>query len=230
MKKIIFVLLTFSATLAAYTQKDVATLKQFVMSTMSEKNDPPICSMCSQEKTMLLIDLTLEFKPSLCVDIGVYGGASLFPVAATLKFLGEGRVIGIDPWIKAETLKNLDPRDASNRQFWQRFPIGGLYPTFQNMIRSHQLENYCVTMKMTSEAAAPQITEEIDMLHLDGNHSEEGSMLDVLCYLPKVRKGGYIWITHPLWPWKQEAVQLLAESCDLYKIIENGECFLFKKR
>ena len=80
---------------------------------------PSFVGWCSQEKALMLIDLTLELKPKVCVDIGVFGGSSLYPVAATLKFLDSGLIFGIDPWDKSETLKSFDPvRDQDSYKWW----------------------------------------------------------------------------------------------------------------
>ena len=59
---------------------------------------PSLEGWCSREKALNFIDLVLEVKPQVCVEIGVFGGSSLFPVASALKHRGEGIVIGIDPW------------------------------------------------------------------------------------------------------------------------------------
>jgi hypothetical protein len=55
---------------------------------------------CSKEKACAFIDLVLQEKPQTCVEIGVFGGKSLLPVAMALKSLGQGIVIGVDPWDK----------------------------------------------------------------------------------------------------------------------------------
>ena len=69
----------------------------------------------------------------------------------------------------------------------------------------------------------------IDILYIDGNHSEPASMKDVMLYLPKVRQGGYIWYNDSIWPERQEALDLLSEECEVVKLIDDGNCILFKK-
>ena len=64
--------------------------------------------------------------------------------------------------------------------------INYVYYSYLNMLKKHQLEDYVVTLRMTSEAAISEI-ETIDILYIDGNHSEEVSTKDVQLYLPKVR-------------------------------------------
>src|ERR1700730_11515979 len=61
---------------------------------------------CSEEKALNFVDLILTAKPKVCVEIGVFGGASLIPTAFALKHLKEGIVIGIDPWDNSECIKH----------------------------------------------------------------------------------------------------------------------------
>jgi hypothetical protein len=58
----------------------------------------------------------------------------------------------------------------------------------------------CVQLvQSTSESAA--LIEDIELLHIDGNHSETTSLIDVTKWVPQVKKGGIIifddvnWVT-----------------------------------
>ncbi len=191
---------------------------------------PNVHGWCSKSKALNFIDLVLETKPDVCVEIGVFGGASLFPVASALKFLNKGIVIGIDPWDKIECIKYFDPiKDAEHLKWWGELNIRYIHQSYNNLIKKNQLENFVRTIKSTSEKAASQI-DSIDILYLDGNHSEVCSTQDVQLYLPKVKKGGYIWMNDTLWPERQEAVDLLVDACDVVRLIDDGNCILFKKR
>ncbi len=191
---------------------------------------PSLEGWCTKEKALALVDLVLEVKPKVCVDIGVFGGGSLFPIASALKVLGKGIVIGIDPWDKVECLKYLDPiADIAHLSWWGNLDMNYVYLSYLSMLKRFGLENYCLTMKTTSEKAITSI-ETIDILHIDGNHSESGFALDVFLYLPKVRSGGYILLNDSLWQQAQQAVDLLLEACDVVKLIDNGNCIIFQKR
>ncbi len=185
---------------------------------------------CTREKALNFIDLVLEVKPQVCVEIGVFGGRALFPVASTLKYLGQGVVIGIDPWDKIECMKYFEPTDNPQHvDWWGKVDFNFIYRAFLDMLRKYKLEKYCQAMKSTSEKAAPKI-ETIDILYIDGNHAEQIALQDVQLYLPKVRQGGYIWMNDTTWTSLQPAVELLTENCDVIKLIDNGNCILFKKR
>ncbi len=192
---------------------------------------PTLTGWCSQEKALSFIDLILEVKPKVCVEIGVFGGGSIFPVASTLKFLEAGVIIAIDPWDKQECIKYFDPiTEAPHLDWWERVNLDDIFTQYVNMLKTYQLFDYCVTMRTTSEKAAAEI-DLIDILHIDGNHSEFSSIDDVSLYLPKVCSGGYIWMDDAIsFPKTHAAFRLLQEACDPIKSIDNGNCILFKKR
>ena len=169
---------------------------------------------CTVEKALNFIDLVLEVKPKVCVELGVFGGKSLYPVAAALKLLDNGSsVIGVDPWDRFECIKYYDPvKDEASLRWWGKLNIDFIYSSYLHMLKRFDLEPYVDTIRSTSEEAEPQI-ENIDIIHMDGNHSRLVSSLDVILYLPKVRKGGYIWMNDATWADRAEAVELLKEGC-----------------
>jgi hypothetical protein len=191
---------------------------------------PQLYGWCTQEKALGFIDLVLAIKPEVCVEIGVFGGRSLLPVASALKFLGNGLVIGIDPWSKDEITSHFDPvKDQAHLIWWSKVNLEQVYHSYLNMISQHQLEDYVITLRTSSEHAVSALGP-IDILYIDGNHSESVSNRDVQLYLPKVRAGGYIWLNDSLWRDIQSSVDLLFDSCDLVKLVDGGNCILFKKR
>jgi cephalosporin hydroxylase len=228
MKKIIFIglfLFCSFSILNATTEMEIQELKGNICNVL-----PSIEGWCSKEKALALIELVLEVNPNICVEIGVFGGSSLFPVASTLKFLGKGIVIGIDPWDKFECLRYYDPiRDEVQIKWWSKIDMSEIYRSYLDMLKRYGLENCCMTIKAISEEAAFYIGP-IDILYIDGNHSEIVSTKDVRLYLPKVISGGYILMNDTLWEERQEAVELLLEFCDVVKLIDDGNCILFKKR
>lgn len=191
---------------------------------------PEIWGWCSQEKASQFIDLVLEVKPQVCVEIGVFAGASFFPTAATLKYLGEGVAIAVDAWDIVECIRYLNPEEhAKDIRWWARVNMDHIYFAFLNLMRQFELEHTAIVLRMTSQKAA-SIIGSIDILHIDGGHFEKSALEDVKSYLPKVRPGGYIWLNDALAAALQPALQLLMEQCDSVKAIDNGHCILFRKR
>ncbi len=191
---------------------------------------PSIEGWCSQEKALAFFDLVFEVEPDVCVEIGVFGGKSVLPVASALKFLGKGVVVGIDPWDKAECIKYYDPIvDAVDFQWWSMLDINYIFDSYCSMLKRCGLSDFCITVRSTSARAA-SFFKSIDILHIDGSSDEEVCNTDALLYLPLVRQGGYIWINDAIWPKRQNAIDLLSESCDFVKSVDGGNCLLFKKR
>lgn len=191
---------------------------------------PNFYGWCTKEKALSFIDLVLEVKPQVCVEIGVFGGRSLFPVASALKFLGSGVVIGIDPWSKDEIIPYFDPvNDQAHVIWWSKINLDQIYYSYLNMLSLHQLEDYVITLRTTSELASYAIGQ-VDILYIDGNHNEAISNQDVQLYLPKVRSGGYIWLNDSLWRDLQSSIDLLFDGCDFCKLIDGGNSILFRKR
>lgn len=191
---------------------------------------PPIYGWATPEKGAAFIDLVLEIKPAICVEIGVFGGRSLLPVAAALKFLGEGVIIGIDPWNRNEILPYFDPiKDKLHIDWWSRVNLEHIYYSYLSLLSQFELEDQVVTLRTTSAIASSAITD-IDVLYIDGSHNELLSLMDVQLYLPKVRSGGYIWFNDSLWADTQPAVDLLSQNCDFVKLIDGGNCILFRKK
>jgi methyltransferase family protein len=226
MKKIaIFILVSFFILQCLHGREGVEELKREVCTIL-----PSIHGWCSKEKAVNFMDLVLEVEPEVCVEIGVFGGSSLFPVASALKFLNKGIIIGIDPWDKKECVKYFDPVvDRAHIDWWNKVDLNQIYAAYLNMLSKYKLTNHSITMKATSEKAALAIGD-IDILYLDGNHGEFAALTDVQLYLPKVRYGGYIWLNDCLWLETQNALDLLFESCEMVRSVDDGNCILFRKR
>jgi len=151
---------------------------------------------CSYEKAAVLIDAILKTKPETIVEIGVYGGKSLVPMAYALEMNGKGLIYGIDPWDTTESLKGI--KNESSEYFW------GSYVDHQvvmqnliNKILQFKLQKR-ITLIRNSSLEAPPI-EDIDILHIDGNHSDEASYIDVTKWVPLVKKGGLIILDDMTW-------------------------------
>ncbi len=221
MKKLILFLISLSHLCA----ETIEELKYVVRDDLCE-----IWGWCSEEKAMSFIDLVLEVKPEVCAEIGVFGGASVFPVAMALKHLGRGVIVAIDPWDKLECLRYLSPdKDPKDLRWWAHQNLDHIYFGFLSMLNQYQLQKNCIVFRMISRKAAKAIAM-IDILHIDGNHFPDIAVQDVQLYLPKVKKGGYIWFNDASWNTLPPAIQILLNSCDIIKSIDNGNCTLFRKR
>jgi hypothetical protein len=150
---------------------------------------------CSEQKGEFLVDLILKAKPEIVVEIGVWGGKSLVPMARALKANKNGVIYGIDPWNPVESLKEV--MEDANRNYWGQIDHLGTKQSLEQNIRNFSLEKNVVLIQSTSEDAAP--IQGIGLLHVDGNHSEKMSYLDVTKWVPFVKSGGYIILDDMTW-------------------------------
>lgn len=190
-------------------------------------------SWCSKEKSDLLMDLILLTKPQRCVEIGAFTGSSVLPVAATLKYLGTGKVYAIDAWSAGQAIKNLE-NDDPNKVWWSHVDMKAVYTQFGQMVRTWGVTSYCVPVCKPSNLALSVIPESIDFLHLDGDYSEVGSTEDVKLYLPRVKSGGYILLSNLFTMVKNKQPKLkafctLLDSCEIVAEIERDNAVLFRK-
>ena len=189
-------------------------------------------SWCSQEKAVLIMDLMMLERPRVCVEIGVFNGASLLPAAATLKYLAQGDIYAIDPWSNQEATKNMDAADP-NKFWWDQVDLESVYHSCHAMLSKWNLQFQCHVMPCTSEAAAKYLNR-IDFLHMDGDYSTKGSLLDVQLYLPKVKKGGYILFSNLFLSVdnkqpKMKAFSQLLDSCEIICEVDHNNSALLRK-
>ncbi|MFA5250543.1 MAG: class I SAM-dependent methyltransferase [Parachlamydiales bacterium] len=185
---------------------------------------------CSAEKAEKMADLIYETRPRICVEIGVYAGSSAYPTAAALAFLGEGILYAIDPWSNAECLKGYAAKDP-NALWWDEENLEAIYNQFNYMLMQKHLTVFCRALRSNSQNASAFFQDEsIDILHVDGNHSEEIALNDVKMFLPKLKKGGYLWFDDVDWASTNKAVAYVQQFCrlDVERSIGNS-CCLFQK-
>lgn len=194
---------------------------------------PTIHGWCTLEKATKFIELIDREKPDLCVEIGVFGGSSLIPQALAIKNNNKGIIYGIDPWENAASLEEMVHQD--HKKWWGNLNFEEVYSHCKNQIKKNKLEEHCILLKDKSENVVDRFeNESIDILHIDGNHSETLSYKDATLYLPKVKVGGHI-IFDDIW-WTEEnnyvttrkAIIYLLQFCDKVDLI-NNDCLLLQK-
>lgn len=171
-------------------------------------------------------NLIWKVKPHVCVEIGVFAGKSLINTALALKENGHGIVYGIDPWRKEDALAGIAPNES--REYWDTIDLDAVHYDCMRAIWQHGLEEYAVIIRSPSRYAC-QIFDKlpIDILYVDGGHSEEASTSDVLSYVPSVKDGGYIWMDDTNYDSLKGAIDIVQSWCDLIK--DFGHCRLYRK-
>ena len=175
---------------------------------------PPIQSLpgwCTEQKARRLVELIVNEKPKVCVELGVFGGRSLLPIALALQFNGEGHIDGFDPYTKEAALEGMN--DAANTTYWSRMPYAEIHKTAVNALTIEGVQDFAKITKVKScDVVNTYADGTIDFLHQDSNHSEEISVSEVRAWLPKLRTGG-LWVFDDTdWVTTQTAQFLLREA------------------
>lgn len=194
----------------------------------------PLHGWCSEDKFNKMYKLIIDTKPSFLIEIGVFGGKSLFSQALALKENKKGVVLGIDSWKKQDCIRYMS--DPAAIDWWSNINYEEIYKLCCDFITENKLKKYCKLFVGTSAEYSKTLIKNIDILHIDGNHEEISSCFDVEAYVPFVKKNGYIWFDDASWSQTQKAISILENKfkCELVDKAKsddpNNFCSLYIKR
>jgi hypothetical protein len=122
-----------------------------------------------------------------------------------------------------------------HKKWWSEIDLEKIYLDFINILDKYEVKEYCKIFRNKSADVINEFEDNsIDILHIDGNHSELLSFQDAKLYLPKVKINGYI-IFDDIW-WTEEnnyvttrkAIMHLLNNCEKVSVV-NNDCLLLKK-
>jgi predicted O-methyltransferase YrrM len=187
----------------------------------------PLHGWCNAEKAIAMAELVLEKHPNTIVEIGVFGGRSLIPQAMALRENKKGTIYGIDSWRTRDTLEgNISDAD---KEWWSKsVDLHGIHASCMDAIWAAGVDQQCVIIRNASQHVPKLFPGGIDILHIDGCHSEQSSVRDVQLYVPQMNYGSYIWFDDASWPTTQKAIGLLREKYVPVRKVD--DCVLFQKK
>lgn len=192
----------------------------------------PMEGWCTEEKAVAMAELILETSPVLVVELGVFGGRSLIPQAIALRASGQGIIIGIDPWKRSAALEG--DNGTENDRWWANLDYHAIHRSCMENIWKNDLDEQCIVFRASSEQCTTFTgsygIDNINILHIDGNHSELTSCRDVTTWVPRVASNGYIWFDDADWPSTKKAQDLMLHYAVKIKELEGGKCFLYRKK
>lgn len=167
------------------------------------------------ERPFRMADLIMREKPSTVVEIGVFGGQSFIPQALALKALGQGRIYGIDPFnlkVIAEEMADYD-----DKVMWLKQDMNVVLTDTFTMIKELELQDYAtlILAKSLDVASLFRHGDMIDILHVDGGHTEQAALNDVEAYTTAMPSGGHIWMDDTHFPSLKPALAKLEEFAEL---------------
>lgn len=154
---------------------------------------PTLAGWCAMSKATDLAATVLALRPNTVVEIGVFGGRSLIPMAMACHAVGAGKVIGIDPWSQQASAEGYE---GKNKEWWGALNHEGVYQHFLTAVDSLGLRDRVEIIRAKSDDAAPPSC--IDLLHVDGQHTDQ-ALRDVERFAPKVRIGGFVFTDDDDW-------------------------------
>jgi cephalosporin hydroxylase len=178
----------------------------------------------TEEVGAAMRNLIWKVKPSVCVEIGVFAGRSLINTALALKENDHGIVYGIDPWRLDVAIECSSPEEFD----WTQVDLDAVHYDCMQAITQHDLHDYVIIIRAASWAAAHLFGwGRIDVLYIDGGHSEEQSTSDVDMYMPRVKSHGHIWMDDTNYESLKKALLLVEQDCTLVR--DYGHSRLYRK-
>lgn len=158
------------------------------------KLNPRLYGWATPEKACTMAAAVLAIRPNVTVEIGVFGGRSLLPMAMAHKETGQGVVWGIDPWLRSESVQG--QVNAGDVNYWQTLDHEIVYHDFLANLAPLGIQNIVKVIRSSSNAIVPPPV--IDLLHVDGNHGEQAAT-DAKRFSPSVRLGGLCFLDDLDW-------------------------------
>jgi len=192
--------------------------------------NPP--GWCWLDKALALAEAAQS--ATLAVEIGVFGGRSLIPIAMALDESNHGLSWGIDPWSRESAILPLDPvTDEAHVKWWNSIDLDAIHTQAAASIRHHNLQHRCGLLRTSSEVAAYLFPfTSIDLLHIDGCHVRAVALRDVQTWLPRCKPGAFVVMDDTNWPSTQAAVRELERHCTQLQVLSapGAEARLYQKR
>jgi hypothetical protein len=223
---LLYLLFGHTALSAVPLTEDWATYQNSVLEEHST-----FAGWCPKKKALRMMNLLYQNPSDLCVEVGVFGGSSFFPIASTLAFKGQGIAYAIDPWTNDYCLEGYDQENEKHHKYWGKIDLERVMQRFiENMHRNGLDATYQIMRLSSAEACHHFKDESIDFLHIDGNHSEQSALFDVEHWLPKVKRGGIICFDDAWWKSTQPAIKRMLSECDVLEEFKSEWQYLFVRK
>lgn len=149
---------------------------------------------CTLEKAEALACLIVALRPRRIVEIGIWRGGSFVPMVMALRHAhasaGSCMAIAIDPWDPRASVAGEEP---ANAQWWgDTVGVRGhedAYDAFVARLEREGLSAFVEIIRKPSDEARPP--SRIDLLHVDGNHTDQ-AIRDVERFAPEIVRGGVL--------------------------------------
>ncbi len=152
-----------------------------------EEVSPKLSDWCSIEKAQTLAATVIALRPSLTIELGIWQGSSLIPMALAHRAIGYGRVIAVDAWEAEASVQGQSDEDA---KWWKSVDHQKAYETFLRALSEEGVAQIVEVVRCRSDDYTPP--DGVELVHIDANHSEQ-AVKDVQRFIPHMSSRG-TWI------------------------------------
>lgn len=143
---------------------------------------------CTPEKAIALASMVVALRPDKILELGVFGGRSIIPMALACKAIGHGQVIGVDPWSKEVAIREYAGQ-PQHQKWWSELDIERIRLGFLYKLKELDLESVVTIIRDESRNVQPPNV--LTLVHIDGSHSETACK-DTERFAPRVTAGGLV--------------------------------------
>lgn len=162
---------------------------------------------CTPEKAQALFDLVIATDSQSTVELGVFGGRSLIPMALAHKQKGSGMITGIDPYAVEPSLEGTN--HPANDEYWKSINYEQVYNNCKRALITNGVNEICWLLRSKSVTVANSYGDNsVDIIHQDSVHSKEVIIAELEAWSSKLKPGGYWIVDDTNWP---ETVEGYAE-------------------
>jgi predicted O-methyltransferase YrrM len=186
---------------------------------------------CTLRKAEMLADLIETHDCDAALEVGICCGRSLIPMALTMKHLGRGYVIGVDPWSNQEATKIAI--SVEHDRWWSDVDFVRIKRSFFAGLLTFGVLPFVKILELNSEQAFAALADQkFDLIHIDGGHSEEQAYRDVANWSTLLDSGGILVMDDIQWETVKKAHAWILEHYEaLQEVSEGGNSYgAYRKR
>ena len=181
---------------------------------------------CSSQRASLFAAHIISGRPSVSLEIGVFGGRGTIAMAMAHKFNGFGHVYAIDPWEEAASAEGMT---GENKEWWSQPGMHEkVMQEFTTAIQRYDLAQWIKVVRARSDNFAPP--DNIGLLVIDGNHSDQ-AIKDAQRYCPSVSKHGIVYMDDMDWVGggPEKATKIMTSKLNFSEIYRMDHGAFFRK-
>jgi predicted O-methyltransferase YrrM len=194
---------------------------------------PALEGWCTVDKALKLVEVILTYQIDHVVEIGVYGGKSLVPMALAVKEVSpNGRCFGIEAWDTKIAIE--EKTSPENDAWWSSLDLIRIKNNFLHYLTQSALTDIIRIIELPVTDSLEIFQKEryrhkIGLIHIDGNHSEKQAFDDVQRAYAILPSGGVIVLDDINWLSLAKAHQWLLQHSDTLFEATNYGIYQVKK-